>query len=474
MQVRTFIKNINSKYVYDGIFKFAKDINFKLKLFQYSKKFQKIFNLRLFNYQKAYLQQFNINLDKYLFTSCIDKSILQDKNYLKNIYKKDLLKYGINNDIFQKYIIDYYQNYLKNQKLNEYEKEIDIFSPIFDLLSKCEFFGKIFSININILLLLEFENDYIETFNNLNKIKTNYSINYKGYKGVNTIHDLKKIGILFNKLNKLSFLNLPSIRYQIQDNSILFLDKLFSLKDIKNLKYLNIELQSNNYICYDTLNDLNTLDSLEELRIYSFKLDKKFILNLKQLKKLYIRCCENITFSKDVCSNLRILHILLTKIVNDGIFLSFPNLEELKLKNTENFNAFHSVIDFKNLNNLKKLYIEIRDFLNLENSFSLENIKIFSLYESKIDKEIEIKMLKKIILLTNLKEVSFELISIGNDDISKISGVNNSITKLNIIKGSNIILNNLLAKFPNLSELSLDTKIKKISSQSILFEMKEN
>ena len=473
MKARKSINKIKSKYIYDEIFEFSKDINLKLKLLKYSKQFQKLLHLNIFNYQKGYLQQFNIDLDKYLLIPYNDINLvnLKNKNILQQRFNEDLLKYEINSEVFQNYIIDYFQNHSKNQKLNKnYEKEIDIFSPLFDILSKYEFFGEIFSINIYMLLLKEFDKDYIKTFTKLNKIKYNYSINYYGYKSKYIFTKLKELKIKFNKLNKLSFLNLPSKHIQIFDDSFSFLNNMFSFINFKNLKYLNIELESEKGFYIDTLKELNNLDFLEELRMSYFHLNEKFILNLKQLKILYIRYCENITFSKNICFNLRTLNILHSKIVKDGLF-SFPNLEELKLKNKEELHI-QSLIDIKSLQNLNQLNIEIRDFINLENINTLNILNIFTGYELKINSETEIKMIKAIILLKNLKEVSFDLLKINNNELSKITGSNYSIIKLGIKIRSNIIIDNLLDKFPNLSELDLNSELKKISP--ITIEIKEN
>ena len=141
--------NIKSTYITNNIFSYIRDINFKLTFFKYSKKFQNLLELKLYDYQKKYLDQINLNVDNYIsiqFSQLYHK--YYDFDYLRNKFKNDSVKYEISIDNFQKYIIDFYQNY----SLKEDEsigKRISIFSPIFDILSKSEFFSEKFSFYIN-------------------------------------------------------------------------------------------------------------------------------------------------------------------------------------------------------------------------------------------------------------------------------------------------------------------------------------
>ena len=55
MENLSILARINSNYILKDIFTFIRSKNFKLKLFVYSKYFQKKLDLKLINYQEHYL-----------------------------------------------------------------------------------------------------------------------------------------------------------------------------------------------------------------------------------------------------------------------------------------------------------------------------------------------------------------------------------------------------------------------------------
>ena len=108
-----------------------------------------------------------------------DKNLLKDALdfYIVNNFQVNIQENDIN-----KYIIEYFKKYAKKLEKEEniqqktyylklYEILLDIYSPFFDLLSKSEIFSQLFSINIPIDLIQEnhLKNDYITTFDKLNK-----------------------------------------------------------------------------------------------------------------------------------------------------------------------------------------------------------------------------------------------------------------------------------------------------------------
>ena len=227
-------ENIKSQYIVDNIFNYIRDINFKLKLIKYSNKYHKILNVKLNDYKECYFLQF-IDLDDYI-------SRPSDFNYKNNpennnFLQDDLLKYEISMDYFQQLIINYYRKYLlkDNERIG---KRITIFSPVFDVLSKTEFFGDKFSININpgSIDIYNTKEYYINTFSKLNELNLNYSsIYYTSYKNSNTINYLKELGIDFNKIKKICFLTTSWAGSSFLNNNNSFLKSLFSIKILKKI-----------------------------------------------------------------------------------------------------------------------------------------------------------------------------------------------------------------------------------------------
>ena len=158
-----------------SIFNYVKDDNFKLKLFTYSKFFQKKLNIQLIDYQEKYINRFGINLNDYLaFKSNYKENELKKKLEDKLIKKNIDINY---NDI-QNLSIKHFEKQFQEYKDKNYKNKImiDIYSPFFGSLSKNEIFEN-FTIKINIKDIEQFnlKNDYITIFDKLNKSKSNYS-----------------------------------------------------------------------------------------------------------------------------------------------------------------------------------------------------------------------------------------------------------------------------------------------------------
>ena len=155
--------------------------------------------------------------------------------------------------------------------------------------------------------------------------------------------------------------------------------------------------------------------------------------------------------------------------------LKFPNLiEEIKLNDSinENEHKYNSLIDFKSLNKLKIFNGGINYFLELENII-LEKVDI---YGDNLTKEIEKKMIEKILEIKSLKEADFNIDKLDNDEIEKIPGENNTITKLILncdYKRCEFTFYNLLYKFPNLTDLFINS-YSFYGDGSLDFEIKEN
>ena len=231
------LSKIKSKHILSQIFDFIKDDNFKLNFLKYSKYFQKIFDINIFNYQNAYFKKSNFYLADFLNNKS-EKIEEFDKDFLQKKLDKFLIKHPqLSISDINKYVKEFIPLYAKKeQKENNeqginYEKSynnyIDIYSPFFKLISKNEFFGNIFTINIptNLIVKKSLENIYITIFDDLEKNNINY---YSLKISLNDIKDLdvlNKFKIKFNQLNKIIF---DILEKKPIKNYNTFLDKIFS------------------------------------------------------------------------------------------------------------------------------------------------------------------------------------------------------------------------------------------------------
>ena len=152
MEDEELINNIKSKHILNYIFDYIKDKDFRLKLFLYSKKNQKIFDINLIILKEKYLQKIKFDLDIYLY----NEPYLFKKDYLTNEYNNFLKSKKLNKEIIEKIIYDIFENKkIKDideedvDKIEEKEKLISIESPLFNILSKTKNFSKIFTIHIS-------------------------------------------------------------------------------------------------------------------------------------------------------------------------------------------------------------------------------------------------------------------------------------------------------------------------------------
>jgi hypothetical protein len=174
-----FVLNIISNYIKDDI---------KYKLFMHSKKFQKKLGLSLNDYQEKSITRTGINLFNY-FSGFHDQkygphsyytSIMKHSGnkyelfFLKDSLKKDFLLHlkMLKIKYIKSYLVYFFKKYKENKK-DDSNLYLDIFCPFFDLLSNQEYFAELFTILIDTLFIEKnkLENEYISTFNKLNKSK---------------------------------------------------------------------------------------------------------------------------------------------------------------------------------------------------------------------------------------------------------------------------------------------------------------
>ena len=442
--IRLFDK-IKSKNIIVNITSYIKDENYLLKLIKYSKYIQKKLDINILNYQEKFLnKRFNyedfliFNLERY--SEKIE--ILYDK------FKKETLKYKINSQNINKFVVNYFNNYYNNLNNKEYSlyensKDIDLDSPFFDVLLNTDFFNKIFNIAISIEYI--YEKEYKSKLKKINESNIEISsltfyIEYEEDFDLNLIKDLninfsqlKKLIIKNNSYKKINFKELINL-FNIQNNLIYFqyesrkpfYDKIYlnhlfeNINNFKSLKYLILS-----YVNISSLFELklNNLKHLELIGCSNFTFNNNNF-NLNYLKLIR---CSSIVFSDNNFLSLKYLELEIEKkelIIKSSIsMLKCPELNELILKDRNKF----SDLDFKNLMKLKKFEGDINYFLLLEPSKLLESLILYSIFGF----ESFVESLKT-------KEKYY------------------SVKKLKIIIYRSLNLNDLTIFFPNLLDLNVE------------------
>ena len=470
MNKNNYLSNISSKYILKGIFHYI-GINFKMKLFFYSKFFQEKVDLELFDYQQLYLQLKNINLLDYF--SCYNEVYGYANYFSKNFLKDKLLNDALKNKFEPKNLdIKFFEKF--NQKIKKPEKMnyIDIYSPFFYSISLTESFGDIFIIPLEIEAIEKYnlKNDYKIAFQNLNKSNSKYFSLHFSYKTVNDINHLTEYENLFKKID---YLEIRPYKYADISNHDLLLKDLFSLKDFSNnLIKLRIEFQQIK-IENNIIENLNNFKKLEELTFDGFKLTEKFVLKLNKLTKISFKNCVNFAFEEDSLLNLKKLNLIMCRILESKSLLKLPQLEECNIEQNNYKIKYYTIFDFSSIKNLKILFCDVTNFIHLE-KINLEVLKfrasnLFSLDEEK-------KMFEKFLVIPTLKEIQFWLVNLNDNEISKINGHNNSVKKITIIQynESNSSFYNIQEKFPNLSEITIDNKLLTSLNNNDGIEINEN
>ena len=465
------LDKISSKYLLLKIFEYVK-IEKTLKLFVHSKKYIEKMGL-LFYYQYNYLKSVGINLFDYLEFNIVGGKI--NKELLNNRFKEDIKIIDVNINFSPEFLINYYHEFIKKLSVIY---TIDIYSPIFKILSKTMLINK-FSIIIqmNIIKKNNFYNDYISIFGKLNKIKSKYSSILFIYENFKDIDYLFKFNINFSQIKKLHILDskystcsFECKNKMIIDNSYYSLKTVFSHNDIKNnLISLNLDSYNKIEIENNIFKPLNDFKVLEELNLQNFKFKNNFSLKLKNLKKLELIFCENISF-ENCCLNLYILRLVDYNITPPKSLLQFPNLESCDLEHNPKIN-FNLLIDFKSLKKLKIFSAPAIYFLNLEN----DSLISAECYFNEINNITAKKILNKLLSFKNLTNLNLKSFEMNIYEISKIEGHYDSITYLLIENKKDydeIDFDFLQNKFPNLSSFYFQNS--HFEDNEMDLEIKEN
>ena len=247
-------------------------------------------------------------------------------------------------------------------------------------------------------------------------------------------------------------------------NYDIFFKQLFGFKNIENnLLYLILDiLPFKKYkINKDIFNNINNLKSLKYLLLSRFNFQSTFKLNLTNLSQLILIECRNIKFCKNIGLNIQKLYLNFCSIVIPKKLKQFPKLEVCKFEGKQQYNT---IIDFSNLQNLKKFKGDFIEFKELKNDI-LEYAKLKSNIKNTIMEEVDI--IRKLISYKSLKEVYLDIYSLNHYNLIDNNGMeNNSIETLaiNWKCKKDCILINLLNKLKNLSNLTIINNIENTKS----------
>jgi hypothetical protein len=136
MEIKEILRGLKSSYIFDIIFSYIKNKNYKYKLFIYSKTFQNKNKIDLFDYQKKYIKEKGLKKHKYFSNKYFS---IFEKDYLKNKFREDSLTFNVTKEVYENYLDDFFKNYHKKNCFL-----IDIYSPFFEFLSTKEYFKELF------------------------------------------------------------------------------------------------------------------------------------------------------------------------------------------------------------------------------------------------------------------------------------------------------------------------------------------
>ena len=467
------ILKIVSKFALRNIFEYIKNDNFKLKLVVHSKELQKKLDITLFDYQDKYFQNIDFEIKNY----CLIDDDERFPKIFKNKLNKFLLKYHLNISDLQSYLIEYFKKYskeLKDNYKNENKIKIDIFSPILNILLNIDIFEDIFIISVNInrmILNKNIINDYINFFDSLNKKNKNYSLLIKYFS--NSYH-FDFINTFKIDDNKIKYLVIKS-DYHDKIENIGFFPYLFHSKNIENsVIYLDIDLGDNKIEPY-LFENINNFKVIENLSLINIHFKTIFIIKLINLKILSLDSCKNITFLENTNYNLKELILRYSEIIKQNTKFKFPQIEVLKITDIKS-NIYSLMFDFENMKKIRILKARCIEVNHIGDNL-LENIEIKSDFlNSESTIELERKVLEKLLTIKTLKEISFEIKYLNNNEIQKIKGKNTSVNNFEIkwdYNDEDSICYNLQNLFPNLKYFCVksynDTK-----GNSKKLEIKEN
>ena len=406
------MNKIKSLHILNNVLEYIKEESFKYKLFIHSKEFQKKLNINVSEFSLfKYIDKQETKLYKLL--SFIDEVNPNRKNRLRKDYEKLRLKLNIKEDEMERYILYYYR-----KRLNDDQRRvsISIFSPIFDIFIKegKDIFDKLFYINIRLDSQIILKSDYISAFEKLNESNVKYSIL--------DIYFTKNEDISYLSELKINFANIKKLYITKYFTDKIFNINMFTNDDLlNNLVYLNLVFYADK-VRPKAFENLNNFKSLTKLKLEA-NFESTFILNLPNLKYLSLYNCNNITFEKNSCLNLKELYIYQCSIINPSNLIQFPELIECSI-DTEKIDK---IFDFKSFKKLRNLSSNPEFFKLLENP-KLLKFDMVKNYSNIFDKT----FLEKLSLNDTIEDASLILCDLSDENISGIQIKNKSIKNLRL------------------------------------------
>ena len=251
---------------------------------------------------------------------------------LKNSLIEDLVKYKIDLDTFQKYMLYQIEKKITKLKEDNYGElkiissdnfyNIDIFSPCFEIFKKNDFF-EIFRvlISINFIKNNNLKDNYISFFNKLNELNLNYPILFLSIKNPDDINFLQELNINFNSIKKLIIFPENNKKENYEN----FFKTLFSLNGLENnLDYLEC-YRIDDFDRENSFEKLNDYKSLKYLKLTGFSFKNNFILK-NNLTHLYLVECINISFNENDDYDLEYIYFSKCLFNKPNKLIKFPKL----------------------------------------------------------------------------------------------------------------------------------------------------
>ena len=388
------MNNIKSKYILEEIFTYIADINFKYKLFNYSKLLQNRFEISLNDYITKYKEQLN-------YEKLVDQELISSSSPLfKNLISKDTL-----------YILQ------DNLEKNDYKRKYC------EILNKPHLNYSSIYYNFN---NKNFEENFLD---NLNELKIDFSkiksMTLNAEKYIPEEMNFKTMD--FNRMKAMVL----HPDFFIRDNYNFFLKNLFTLNNIRNnLIHLKIFFYHKHCVIKsDSFNEINNMKALKYLYLKNLNFDRHINISLNNLKILYCNKCKNANYININCKNLKKLFYI-DNYISDLNNIN-KKLEKLEVLDLNNNNISH--IDFSkfiNCEELKELNLsnnEISD-INILKDINFNELKIFNLSNNKIT---DIGILEKV-KFDNLDELNLS----GNNVVK-----NQNLLKIKTLFKNKLILN---------------------------------
>ena len=230
MENQRLISKIRSKYILKHIFNHIEDKNTDLKLFSYSKCFQKKLDLDFSLCYKKYLEALNFDLKEYLFK--------YEEKYEKGIFEKEYDTFistnNLNKEKFENILYDVINN--QNIITDEEDNFINIDSPLLEMMTKTKDFDKYFTLYISQIIIDKFQlkDCYRAIISKLNNSNIKYSSIFFVFDDKTKLSYLKELNINFNNIKTLN-LKYKGDKVFNEYKKDTIINSLNTFKNLKNL-----------------------------------------------------------------------------------------------------------------------------------------------------------------------------------------------------------------------------------------------